>query len=344
MEMRIFNKNISTGKLQVAIWISIAVLDYLSNVQYNPSGKALSYTLLEMLFYAYIIFVNTYWLIPHFYFKGKIRAYILLLILLLITAIIFGSMGSAYLMKIYYPTEAGRLSAKIFAYHTFSAILIFLFSVLYRLALDYFELIKKQGEIKAEKAQTELHLLKQQVHPHFLFNTLNNIYYVAQNGSPQAAELIARLSDIMRYFIEESKKEKVFLKDEVELLKSYIELESIRMRYEMPVDFKINGNMNEIMIPPLLLLPIVENIFKHGVNKRSQNNFAEISLSLKEGRLQFSTRNRYYPADLIESGGKTGLVNLEKRLKLYYEHEYELDIQKQDDVFIVNLQITVYEN
>src|ERR1700680_1473823 len=172
MEMRIFNKNISTGQLQVAIWLSISVLDFLSNLQYNPPLKALHYTSLEMFFYAYIIFVNTYWLIPHFYFNSKIRTYILLLILLLTTAIILGSMGSAYLMKIYYPTQAGKLSAKIFAYHTFSAILIFLFSVLYRLALDYFVLIKKQGEIKAEKAQTELHLLKQQVHPHFLFNTL----------------------------------------------------------------------------------------------------------------------------------------------------------------------------
>jgi sensor histidine kinase YesM len=344
MGIRIFNKNISTGQLQVAIWVSISVLDFFSNLQYNPAGKALSYSLLEMLFYAYIICVNTYWLIPHFYFRAKTTTYILLLILLLVTAIIFGSMGSAYLMEMYYPGRAGNLSVKIFAYHTFSAILIFLFSVLYRLALDYFVLIKKQGEIKAEKVQTELHLLKQQVHPHFLFNTLNNIYYVAQNGSPQAAELIARLSDIMRYFIEESKKDKVFLKDEVELLKSYIELESIRMRYEMPVDFRINGDTKEIRIPPLLLLPIVENIFKHGVNKRSQNNFAEINLTIQEGRLLFRTRNGYHPADITNTGGKTGLVNLEKRLRLYYEHDYQLDTQKLDDIFKVSLQIKLYEN
>ncbi len=273
--MRVFKKNINTGQLQVAIWTLVTFLSYLSNLQYGSASNALNFTVLEMLFYAIIICGNTYWLIPRFYAKRKTVAYIVLLVLLLTFAVIFGALGTVFLDQPFgAPTKTG-ITIKILAYHIFSAVLIFIFSVLYRLALDYFVLSKTQDQIKAEKAQTELDLLKQQVHPHFLFNTLNNIYYVAQKGSPEAADLIERLSDIMRYFVEESKKEKVMLKDELELLKSYIELESIRMRYEMPVDFEINGEIDSVIIPPLLLLPIVENIFKHGIDKRSKNNFAK---------------------------------------------------------------------
>jgi len=342
--MRLFNKNIRTGQLQAIIWIIVSVLDFLSNLQYGTSISALKFTILGMLFYAYIIFGNAYWLIPHFYFKKRNTTYILLLLLLLISASILGSMGSLYLENIQVSAQTRIIVAKVFVYHTFSAVLIFIFSVLYRLTLDYFVLNKKQGEIKAEKAQTELHLLKQQLHPHFLFNTLNNIYYVAQNGSPEAAELIERLSNIMRYFIEESNKERVLLKDELELLKSYIELESIRMRYEMPVDLKINGAIDDILIPPLLLLPLVENIFKHGVDKRSKENFAEIGLTVEDGQLFFCTSNRYYLLDTNALGRKTGLVNLEKRLVLYYGNNYELATEKRADIFTVKLRINNHGN
>jgi sensor histidine kinase YesM len=342
--MRLFNKNIRTGQLQAIIWIIVSVLDFLSNLQYGTSINALEFTILGMLFYAYIIFGNAYWLIPHFYFKKKNSAYILLLLSLLLSAIILGSMGSLYLENIQLTAKTRIIVAKVFVFHTFSAVLIFIFSVLYRLTLDYFVLNKKQDEIKAEKAQTELHLLKQQLHPHFLFNTLNNIYYVAQNGSAEAAELIERLSNIMRYFIEESTKEKVLLKDELELLKSYIELESIRMRYEMPVDLRIQGTIEDIMIPPLLLLPLVENIFKHGVDKRSKENFAEIDLRVEDGQLLFTTSNRHYQMDSTDLGRKTGLINLEKRLVLYYENNYELITEKRVDIFTVKLRINNHGN
>jgi LytS/YehU family sensor histidine kinase len=342
--MRLFNRNIITGQLQAVIWAIVSILDFLSNLQYGRPARALSFTILEMLFYAFIILGNTYWLLPRFYYRGRIVMYSLLVLLLLASDILLGGLGTVYLDIVYSISKRAVLTPRIWVYHTFSAVLIFIFSILYRLALDYIALSKKQGEIAAEKVQTELRLLKQQVHPHFLFNTLNNIYYVAQKGSPEAAELIERLSNIMRYFVEESNKEKVFLKDELELLKSYIELESIRLRYDMPLEFKVTGGIGYQMVPPLLLLPIVENIFKHGVDKRSKENFAEINLTLENGKLSFYTRNRHYPVESPAPGGKTGLVNLEKRLMLYYANNYKLDTQKVGDLFIANLEITFYEN
>jgi hypothetical protein len=340
--MLIFKKNTKTWQLHIIALTFVFVLPLLVNLQYEPPIKALDAALLGMLLFVVIIYGNAYWLIPYFYNKRKIALYVLTLLLLLSSTILLRSLGAVYLDNTVKPVQKSQLTITAVVYSTFTALWGFIFSIVFRFALDYFELSKKQDEIKAEQAHTELHLLKQQVHPHFLFNTLNNIYYEAQEKSPEAADLIDRLSGIMRYFIEESKKEKVFLKDEVELLKSYIELESIRMRYEMPVGFEIKGDISNIVIPPLLLLPMVENIFKHGVDKRSKENYAEITLTVTAGRLIFNTRNKYSTA--VNPGGKTGLVNLEKRLVLYYEHNYQLNNQKHDNFFLATLQIPVDEN
>jgi LytS/YehU family sensor histidine kinase len=252
--------------------------------------------------------------------------------------------AALYIYNKWFAVKPETLTAKTYIYSVLSALFVVLFSIFFRLALNYFSLSKKQGEIRAEQIQTELNLLKQQVHPHFLFNTLNNIYYVAVKESPGAAELIERLSGIMRYFIEESRKDKVLLKDEIDLLKSYIELEGIRMRYEMPVTFTTNGNIEAVTVPPLMLLPLVENIFKHGVNKRSTHNFAEINLDVTGHTLVFSTRNMFYTQPYETQTGKTGLANLEKRLRLYYNNNYTLTAADDGNFFTATLQISIYEN
>lgn len=340
--MLIFNRNNKTWQLHIVALAFVFILPFLVNLQYDPPVKALDFALLGMLLFVAIIYGNAYWLIPYFYNKRKIALYIIMLLVLLSSTILLRSIGAVYLANNVQPVQKDRLTIAMIGYSTLTAMWGFMFSIVFRFALDYFDLSKKQAEIKAEKAQTELHLLKQQVHPHFLFNTLNNIYYEAQEKSPEAADLIERLSGIIRYFIEESKKEKVFLKDEVELLKSYIELESIRMRYEMKIDFEIKGDISNIVIPPLLLLPMVENIFKHGVDKRSKDNFAKITLTISGGQLTFNTSNGRQA--IVSTGSKTGLGNLEKRLKLYYENNYHLSTQNQDELFLVNLQIPVNEN
>src|ERR1700733_8229814 len=122
--MRLFNKNIRTGQLQAVIWIIVSVLDFLSNLQYGTSISALKFTILGMLFYAYIIFGNAYWLISHFYLKKRNTSYILLLLLLLISVIILGSMGSLYLENIQVSAKTQIIIAKVLVYHTFSAVLI----------------------------------------------------------------------------------------------------------------------------------------------------------------------------------------------------------------------------
>jgi len=342
--MRDFRKTITASRLQIILGIVVFILNFLSNLQYDPTLKSFVFALLAMMFYFVIIYGNAFWLIPQFYNRQKIVVYVLLVLLLLLASIYLRSVGAVLINSLFGDEKKAHLTTGLVLYSTFSAIWIFLVSILCRLAMDFFKLNKTQSEIKAEKAQTELLLLKQQLHPHFLFNTLNNIYYVAQKESPDSADLIERLSGIMRYFIEESKKEKVFLKDEIELLQSYIELESIRMRYETRVDFKVDEKASHLVIPPLLLLPLVENIFKHGIDKRSRDNFAEISLDVNREKLIFTTSNNHYQNNDAEAVGKTGLANLRKRLKLYYGEDFKLITDQKYGVFMAILQIPVYDN
>jgi sensor histidine kinase YesM len=342
--MSTIKKNIDIGRLQVIFWVVIFIISFISNLQYDQLFKAFVYAILALLFNASIIYGNAHWLIPAYYRRQRLITYALLALLILLTAVLLRTFAAVCIGNAFSSPPARTSVTTTLLYSAMDAIWIYFFSVIYRLALDYFVLSKKQDEIEAEKAQAELNLLKQQVHPHFLFNTLNNIYYVAHKDSPRAADLIERLSGIIRYFLEESQKARVYLTDEIDLLQSYIELENITMRYEIPVDFKINGNIENITVPPLLLLPMVENIFKHGIDKRSKDNFAEINLNVMNHELLFKTKNRYFQAGIAGGGGKTGLNNLEKRLKLYYGHKYQLSTHEAYDIFMASLQIPVYEN
>jgi len=342
--MQFFNKHITTQKLLAIAWAVVFILAFLSMLQYDPPLQAITYATITVAFYASIIYGHTYWLIPRFYACKKYVTYIILLLLLLLATIVARTLLNMFVYNQYFATTKEVLTMRPFYFSAFTASFIFLFSIMLRLALDYFALNKKQEAIKAEQTATELNLLKQQVHPHFLFNTLNNIYYVASNESPAAADLIERLSGIMRYFIEESKKDRVLLKDEIELLKSYIELERIRMRFEMPVTFDVQWHIDSFTVPPLMLLPLVENIFKHGVDKRSRDNFAEITLTINKQMLVFTTRNRAHTLPQQVHSSKTGLVNLDKRLQLYYGKNYLLSTQRQDGIFTATLQIPVHEN
>ncbi|HVX50642.1 MAG TPA: sensor histidine kinase [Chitinophagaceae bacterium] len=340
--MRSNRQNIIGWQAQALTWLIVVMLTFLSNLQYDGPAQAGTFAINTTLFYAAIIYANATWLIPQFYYRKKYAVYILLLLLVLASSVVARTYLSLYIYNTWFATSKEQLSMRAFSFSAFSAVFILLFSYFFRLALNYFTLSKKQAAITAEKAQAELALLKQQLHPHFLFNTLNNIYYVAGRDSPEAADLIERLSGLMRYFIEEAQKEKVFLKDEIALLKSYIDLESIRMRYEMTVTFEIAGDINRITVPPLLLVPLVENIFKHGVDKRSRDNFAVVQLRVQNSKLLFSAKNRLHPTP--GAGRGTGLANLEKRLQLYYGEDYLMQTKQEEEYFTATLEIPVDEN
>jgi len=219
---------------------------------------------------------------------------------------------------------------------------LFFFGVI-RHIYNHIRLKQTAQQLRIEKQQAELNYLKSQTNPHFLFNTLNNMYYEAYLDSPRTALLIERLSDIMRYFVDQSIRETVPLATEVQFLDNYIALEKIRIRPEPEIEFekRFDGAM---LIPPMLLMTFVENIFKHGVDKISGCNKIQISLVHQNGYLYFSTKNAINRhADRTMPDG-LGLNNLRKRLSILYKDNFGLETINDGQYFTASLKVPLYES
>jgi LytS/YehU family sensor histidine kinase len=223
-------------------------------------------------------------------------------------------------------------------YFLASCLFIYLLSFVFRIALEYFRVKRQAEQMQEQKSVAELNLLKSQVQPHFLFNTLNNIYYEAFREAPRTALLIGRLSDIMRYFVDESPKEKVSLATEIKFLENYIALEEIRIRHGVKVNFDQQYEGNPL-IPPMLLMTFVENIFKHGIDRSAEGNSFTITLRQEGNCLSFSTCNSLPAETPPVSHAGFGLINLEKRLILLYGNRFELRTTHTGTTFQAFLKI-----
>ena len=294
------------------------------------------FALLNTAFYAMIIYGNISFLYPILYERNHRIGYITAVILLLVLIGALRGFLSWYIYIKFFSTHAEPFSYKIILNYTLAGILLYILSFIFRIALAYFKLKKENEVILLQKSNAELSLLKSQVQPHFLFNTLNNIYYEAFLEAPRTAHLIERLAEIMRYFIDDSLKEKVTLDAEVQFLESYITLEQIRVLHGVEIDF-LKRYEHGLLIPPMLLITFVENVFKHGIDKAGTNNKLTIKLVQDNGFLHFTTMNTLLEQQQIIPG--IGLKNLTQRLALLYQDTYELKITTADTTFTAYLKI-----
>lgn len=198
-------------------------------------------------------------------------------------------------------------------------------------------------ELEVKQSQAELNLLKSQVNPHFLFNSLNSIYSLILNNSDIAADAVMKLSDLMRYLLESSKKRKVLVKNEFEFLQNYIDLETIRIGKKAKISSSFKGDQSGKIISPLLLITFIENCFKHGISVNSKENKIEISIVLNENTIYLKTTNNIAPQRINPATKKsgTGIENVKKRLELLYPEKHHLEINNNDKVFIVELVIEI---
>jgi LytS/YehU family sensor histidine kinase len=193
-------------------------------------------------------------------------------------------------------------------------------------------------QLKNEHAKAELSLLKSKVDPHFFFNTLNNLYGLTVEKSEKAPDVILKLSDIMRYVIYEGDEERVQLKKEIEYLEKYIEIHKIRFQKKVDITFDKQVENDLVHIAPLLLVTLVENAFKHGVEQLSDNAFLKIGLRAREKELEFTVKNNFKEKDKKAKSG-IGLKNLRKRLHFIYPEKHELVLEKKDSVFTAVLKL-----
>lgn len=195
--------------------------------------------------------------------------------------------------------------------------------------------------LKKEKTQAELMHLKSQVNPHFFFNTLNNLYGLVEQDTVKAQQLILKLSDMMRYSIYEGQNDWVTLADEIAYLENYMDLHRMRYHKEITIRFDVDAEDQSIKIMPLLFIIMVENAFKHGVEKLRKDAFVYIRLKATSQYVDFEIENNFDAEEKDESEG-IGLNNLKQRLKLVYLNKHKLEISSNHtDIYKIRLNLTL---
>ena len=215
----------------------------------------------------------------------------------------------------------------------------FIFPVIILMLLDYYKKQQELSELKEKQKVAELEALKNQLNPHFLFNTLNNIYALALKKSDQTPEAIATLSEILDQLLYRSQSNTISIENEIQLIENYIHLEKIR--YDGRVEISLEKNLNShVQVPPLSLLTFVENAFKHGVSQELKKADIHIRIITENNYLNFQIENSIPEGSSMETKEQgIGLQNITKQLDLLFENQYKLDLKKEKSRFIVQLKI-----
>lgn len=193
-------------------------------------------------------------------------------------------------------------------------------------------------EIEAKQSKAELDSLRQQVNPHFLFNSLNNIYGLLNEDVDRAGDSILKLSSLLRYLIHVSQKTRVSLEEEINFIDDYIGMERLRLGEKCNVNFEKNSDFSNRSLSPLLLIPFVENAFKHGSFATVDESFIQIEISIQNDRLHFNVKNSV-KGSLEKTDGGVGISNIKRRLELFLPGKHRLDITRSDGIFNVNLEM-----
>lgn len=214
-------------------------------------------------------------------------------------------------------------------------LLMLIFFLVFSLLFDHWTSIQN---LKNEKAITELALLKTQINPHFFFNTLNNLYSLIKKDPDIAQEYVLKLSDMMRFTIYGGQEESVTLDDEIQYLRNFIELQTGRYHSTIQINFEHHITNHSRSIPPLLFIILVENAFKHGVEKLLSGAFINIEITEDDGRVVFKIENNFDAESSAKQQG-IGLENLRERLDLLYPNQYQLQTSSANNIYTARLEL-----
>jgi len=235
--------------------------------------------------------------------------------------------------NLYRPQHLDIISITLF-------ILVLVLSIALILEKQWRRAIQETARAEADKANAELSFLKAQINPHFLFNTLNNIYSLALIKSENVADAIMKLSNLMRYVTDDVNEDFVLLEKELDSIRNYISLQRLRLGKKSEIEFLTEGNTDGKMIAPLILMPFVENAFKHGISSALLSNIFN-KLEVAENHIVFYTENRLFTTQRNTERTGIGITNTKKRLAQIYPGKYELDIASQNGLFTVRLVVYI---
>jgi LytS/YehU family sensor histidine kinase len=342
MKFNINQKKQSTLLLHIIVWIVIFLLPFFfsSQNQYD-SGKTKLYNnflilnAVTQIFWMLLFYANTFLLIPRILYKRKYLLFITLQIVIFI--LIIGIHG--FLFQLIVKTVPFNF-LKSSLFNSIPFIVTVFASIAIKTVSDKIKTDRIANERQRENLKTELSFLRSQISPHFLFNVLNNLVSMARSKSEELEPTIHKLSSIMQYMLYETDGDKVLLKSEIDYLQSYIDLQKQRFGKKLTLTTNLNIKEDWHTIEPMLLIPFVENAFKHGIGM-VQNPVIEITLEAENNTLLFVVNNKYISLDTVKDKvSGIGLNNVKRRLELLYGEDYQLTINKTEDWFTVNLQIS----
>jgi len=316
-------------------------------VLYLPIHIFLSYTLMYFLIPRYIVkgryLLAVFWLVVLVLATGCLSAIVSLYVLFPVKEALLPS----HLIVRYRPSDSPGLSA---FYLSLLAGLRGGLSVggiaaAIKLMKHWYTEGQRNLRLQKENAESQLQILKAQVHPHFLFNTLNNIYSFTQNTSSTASAMVMGLSDILRYMLYECNKPLVPLAKELKMTEEYIDLERIRYGNALEMDINLPGDTDGLHVAPLMLLPFIENCFKHGISNILDQPWLSLHVTIEDRTMTMKLLNSK-PARPSHRTPGIGIDNVRKRLALLYPGKHELVINEEEEVFIVilKLELAVIEN
>jgi two-component system sensor histidine kinase AlgZ len=335
----------------VLFWIVAAA--FITSIYAVQTDYALSFrnNLLYMPVQVAYYYALAYWLLPRYLFVGKYLLFFLMAVpLVCLSTLISRFVGITFVNP--YMIEQGYVTDRDFIRYNTRPFVTMLFD--FSAYINAFKgtnliigfvlavkLFKMWYERRQSALEAELNALKAQVHPHFLFNTLNNLYALTLNQSPKSPQVILGLSDLLRYMLYECNTTEVQLEKEVSMMQQYVKLEKLRYEDRIDLSFSIAGSLKNKMIAPLLILPFIENAFKHGAGETIGQVWISIDIAVKGESLKLKVANNNSKTQPQDAGGPhgLGLKNVAKRLALLYPGTSNLKIIDEEDTFLIVLDL-----
>ncbi len=324
--------------LHAFFWVGFAALFFTFTLNRLTFRQAVIVLFVSIVSQFSLSLITSLYLIPKFFYKKRYVEYALS-ILTGISVVVF----IRYMVNENTILLSGQFPelkvSKSLLFIIVTTVVVFLITVGFHFFKEWFEERQKQDEIIHQQLDTELKLLKAQINPHFLFNALNNVYSLTQVEPEKAGEMVLKLSEVLRYMLYDSEKDKICLEKEISNINSLIELHQIQYDHKAKINFTITGNVRDKLIHPMLLFPFFENAFKHGNLFQPQTSFIHSNLEIKENELCFYIENTYTENLSKDKAGGLGIENVQKRLQLFYPEQYQLNITTSEHIFKVELNI-----
>jgi len=324
--------------IHIIVWAIIFLLPYIfspPDAAKDPHHKAFQgFITCTTVVWMGLFYFNAYTLVPRLLYRKKYIVYLLLLTVLYASVVLVFSL----LLKIFLPQMPFNLASKA-SWSVAPFLFNIMISATYKTIYDRFKADAIAEEKQKENLKTELSFLRSQISPHFLFNVLNNIVSLVRLKSEHLEPTIFKLSSLMQYMLYNTDEEKVSLTEEAQYLQNYIDLQQQRFGAKVKITASLNVQDNGYAIEPMLLIPFVENAFKHGIGLIDKPEI-NIELYTTENLLHFSVQNKYNAANVVkDKTSGIGLTNVKRRLELLYGRDHSLSIKQDDNFYSVYLQI-----